>query len=169
MTLDELNGLDLNGFLACLGGVFEHSPWVAEKAYPGRPFRDRDALHAVLMQVVRQAGEAEQIALLRAHPDLAGKAARTGTLTADSTAEQAGAGLDNLTDSEFCRFHALNTAYTAKFGFPFILAVKGYDKTSILAAFERRLENSAEEERETAIEQVGRIARFRLDALLDAP
>ena len=169
MTLDELNGLDLIGFLACLGGVFEHSPWVAERAYSDRPFGDCDTLHGALMRAVRRASEAEQIALLRAHPDLAGKAARAGTLTADSTAEQAGAALDKLTDSEFDRFHALNTAYTARFGFPFILAVKGHDKTSILAAFERRLENSAEEERETAIEQVGRIARFRLDALLDAP
>ena len=167
MTLEELNGLDPAGFVARLGGVFEHSPWVAEWAYAGRPFQDLDALHAALMQVVQEAGQETQIALLRAHPDLAGKAARAGALTADSTVEQAGAGLDQLTDREFDRFHALNAAYTDKFGFPFILAVKGHDKTSVLAAFERRLGNSPEEECQTAVEQVGRIARFRLDALLE--
>ncbi len=169
MTLEELNRLDLAGFVSQLGDVFEHSPWVAERGFGARPFIDVDALLNALVGVVKEADPAEQTALLRAHPDLAGKAARAGELTDHSTAEQVGAGLDALTYDEYERFHARNTAYLEKFGFPFILAVKGHDKNSILAAFERRLENTMAEERETALAQVAKIARFRLDALLEAP
>lgn len=112
------------------------------------------------------ADAARQLALLRAHPDLAGKAARAGALTEHSTAEQAGAGLDRLSDAEYERFHALNDAYQQTFGFPFIIAVKGHTKDTILAAFAERLENSEAKERATALAQVARIARFRLDEML---
>ena len=168
MTLEELSGLGLAGFVRQLGDVFEHSPWVAERGFGGRPFADADSLLDALVKVVQEANPAEQTALLRAHPDLAGKLALTGELTVHSVAEQAGAGLDRLTPDEYERFHALNAAYRDKFDFPFILAVKGHDKASILAAFEQRLENTMAEERETALAQVARMARFRLEALLEA-
>lgn len=169
MILEELNGLDRAGFVRLLGDVFEHSPWVAERGSGARPFADVGALLAALVKVVEEADPAEQTALLRAHPDLAGKVALAEELTIRSTAEQAGAGLDQLTQDEYERFHTLNAAYLDKFDFPFILAVKGHDKASILAAFGRRLENTMAEERETALAQVARIARFRIEALLEAP
>ena len=168
MTFDELNTLDKAGFIRVLGAVFEDSPWVAAGAFENCPFADLSALHAGMVEIVRRADDDKQLSLLRAHPDLAGKAARAGTLTVHSTAEQSGAGLDRLTDGEFERFHALNSAYVGKFGFPFILAVKGHDKTSILEAFERRLKNSAVDERRTALEQVARIAALRLEGMLEA-
>ncbi len=119
-----------------------------------------------MVVAVDAADTARQLALLRAHPDLAGKAARAGALTAHSTAEQAGAGLDRLSDAEYARFHALNDAYQKTFGFPFIIAVKGHTRETILAAFAERLENSEAMERTTALAQVARIARIRLDAML---
>ncbi len=166
MTLEELNEFDQVGFARALGSVFEHSPWVAERGFAARPFESTEALAAALVNVVDEADVAEQTSLLRAHPDLAGKAARAGTMTDHSTVEQAGAGLDRLSDAEYERFHALNAAYREKFGFPFILAVKGHDKASILAAFERRLGHTIEVERETALTQVAKIAQFRLEAML---
>jgi 2-oxo-4-hydroxy-4-carboxy-5-ureidoimidazoline decarboxylase len=139
--------------------LFEHSPWVEARA-DARP-RSGDR-HADLMAAVRGASTEEQLALIRAHPELAGKAAVDGTLTRASAAEQAGAGLDRLTQAEFDRFHALNAAYREKFGFPFIICVRLTDKAGILAAMERRLVNDRDSEIATAIEQIGEIVRLRL-------
>ena len=154
--------MDRAGFMAAFGAIFEHSPWVAEGAWEAAPFETLGALHDAMMRVCRAAPRERRLGLIRAHPDLAGKAAVAGAMTAESTAEQAGAGLDRLTSKEFVRFMDLNESYRAKFGFPFVLAVKGHDKTSILAAFVERLENSEEAEFERAIEEIGKIARIRL-------
>jgi OHCU decarboxylase len=163
---DRLNALDHAGFLALAGPVFEHSPWVAERAWATRPFDGIDGLHRAMMRVVTTAAADEQLALLRAHPDLAGKAARAGAMTADSVREQAGAGLDRMSDEEYARFDRLNTAYRDKFGFPFIVAVKRHTKESILAAYETRLRNDRAAEMATALAEVGLITRLRLEALL---
>ena len=146
-------------FIDRYGGLFEHSPWVVERAAERLPLPD---LHAGLMQVVHDATTEEQLALIRAHPELAGKAAIDGSLTHTSAAEQASAGLDRLTPAEFERFHALNAAYREKFGFPFIICVRLTDKAGILAAMERRLANDRGTEIATAIEQIGEIVRLRL-------
>ena len=135
--------------------LFEHSPWVEERA--------ASRSHADLMGAVHAATRDEQLALIRAHPELAGKAAIDGTLTEASAAEQASARLDRLTRAEFDRFHALNTAYAQKFDFPFLICVRLTDKAGILAAMERRLENDRETEIRTAIEQIGEIVRLRLE------
>ncbi len=161
-----LNAFPKPEFVAALGGIFEHAPWVAEGVWPERPFASPDTLHRAMCAVVAAAGPEAQLALIRAHPDLAGKAALA--MTAASSAEQAGAGLDRLTEEEYGRFHTLNDLYRARFGFPFILAVKGHTKTSILAAFESRLPNTPECERERALAEIYRIARFRLEALTGA-
>ncbi|WP_426238803.1 2-oxo-4-hydroxy-4-carboxy-5-ureidoimidazoline decarboxylase [Pararhizobium sp. DWP1-1-3] len=155
-------------FVARFGGIFEHSPWVAERAFDAAPdiSLTSDAVHEALVAPFRDASHAERLAVLRAHPDLAGKLAIAGGLTEDSKAEQAGAGLDRLSAVEHARFKALNTAYTEKFGFPFIIAVKGLNKDDILSAFERRIDNNLEEEFETASAQVEKIALLRLRSLL---
>lgn len=163
---DRLNALDHAGFLALVGPVFEHSPWIAERAWAARPFDGIEGLHRAMMQVVADASADERLALLHAHPDLAGKAARAGTLTADSTQEQAGAGLDRMSDAQYARFDRLNSAYRDKFGFPFIVAVRRHTRESILAAYEARLQNDRDAEMATALAEVGQIARFRLDTLL---
>ena len=156
-------------FIARFGGVFEHSPWIAERAFDnGRivsPLQ-ADAVHVAMCAEFAAAGREERLSVLRAHPDLAGKLAVAGKLTAESRSEQAGAGLDRLSPEEHARFTELNTAYMSKFGFPFIIAVKGHDRNSILAAFETRVDNDAETEFETACAQVERIAGFRIAALL---
>lgn len=161
-TLAALNALDRDGFTAALGDLYEHAPWVAARAWEARPFADASALARALAAVVEAASAEEQLALLRAHPDLAGKAAIMGELTPESRREQAGAGLDRLTPEEHARFTALNAAYRERFGFPFILAVKGADKAVILAAFEARLGNPPAAERATALAEVHKIAGFRL-------
>lgn len=166
-SLAELNNLDREAFTRTLGGIFEHSPWIPERAWDARPFGSLGHLHDAMVQVVKEARPEEQLVLIRAHPDLAGKAALAGGLTEHSKGEQAGAGLDRLTPEEYERFHALNTAYQEKFGFPFILAVKGHTKASILASFEERLPNDLETERERALLEIYRIARFRLEALVE--
>jgi 2-oxo-4-hydroxy-4-carboxy-5-ureidoimidazoline decarboxylase len=168
LTLAHMNQMSALQFRRALGGVFEHSPWVAERARAARPFASLEALHAAMVRVVRDASREEQLALLRAHPDLAGRAARAGNLSAASLTEQSGAGLDRLTDEEYERFGRLNAGYREKFGFPFIVAVRQQDKTAILAAFERRLGNTAAEEIEAALAQVFAITRFRLDGLVKA-
>ena len=167
LPLSTLNSCADSEFVAALGAIFEHSPWVAEAVSGKRPFASIEALHAAMVSAVDDADEAVQLALIRAHPDLAGKAALAGELTAESTSEQKGAGLDRLTSEEFTRFHALNDAYKQKFGFPFILAVRGHDKHSILDAFERRLEHSQQEERAEALAQIARIGSFRLHDLIE--
>ena len=162
MTLAEVNALDEAAFVARFGALFEHSPWVVERAAALRPF---DELLGGLMSAVYRASPEEQLALIRAHPELAGKAAIDRTLTDASAAEQASAGLDRLTPAEYARFHALNHAYSARFGFPFIICVRLTDKAGILAAIEDRLQNDRAAEISTALGQIGEIVRLRLEAL----
>ena len=162
-TLDEVNAMPAAAFAAAFGDVAEHSPWVAERAAQARPFADREAMIAAFVAAMHAASAERQLALVCAHPDLAGKAAVAGELTEESHREQAGAGLDAMTGEEFDRFTELNRRYGEAFGFPFIFAVKGADKHQILAAFEARLANPRDAEFQTALEQVGRILRFRLE------
>jgi len=159
MNLADVNALDHAAFSAKFGDVAEHSPWVAEKAGAMRPFASRDSMIDAFSLAVLSAPHVEKLALIRAHPDLAAKA----RLTADSTREQKGAGLDTLSSNEFDRFMQLNELYKKKFGFPFIFAVKGATKHQILASFELRLNNSPEKEFETALAQISRIFRFRIE------
>ncbi|HEV8552899.1 MAG TPA: 2-oxo-4-hydroxy-4-carboxy-5-ureidoimidazoline decarboxylase [Casimicrobiaceae bacterium] len=168
MTLDELNARDRRGFVVALGGVFEDSPWVAEAAWPRHPFATLDALYRAMVDAVRGASEDTQLALIRAHPELAGKAAVRGQLTADSKAEQSGAGLTQCSPQELARLQELNRAYNTKFGFPFIIAVKGLDRAAIIARFAERLERDRATEFEEALQQIARIAWLRLEALVEA-
>ena len=163
VALAEVNHLDLTSFVALFGDVAEHSPWVAEHASHRRPFGDREAMVAAFTEAVLRAPRADQLALIRAHPDLAGRAAIAGDLTADSKREQAGAGLGSLTPEEFARFSDLNSLYKNQNGFPFIFAVKGATKHQILAAFEERVRNDHATELATALTQVCRIFRFRIE------
>ncbi|NKN35777.1 2-oxo-4-hydroxy-4-carboxy-5-ureidoimidazoline decarboxylase [Agrobacterium sp. a22-2] len=160
--------IDRNDFVARFGGVFEHSPFIAERAYDAgmidEPLTALD-IHDALCATFRTASDAERLGVLRAHPDLAGKLAIAGELTEDSRREQAGAGLDRLSPEEHARFSELNAAYVAKFEFPFIIAVKGLNKNDILSAFEARIDNTREAELATASAQVEKIARLRLEAL----
>jgi OHCU decarboxylase len=161
--------IDRADFLARFGGVLEHSPFIAARALDAGSVPEpltAAGVHAALTGVFRKASPDEQMGVLRAHPDLAGRLAIAGELTEDSRKEQAGAGLDRLSAEQHARFTALNTAYMDKFGFPFIIAVKGLTKDDILAAFETRVDNSAQEEFETAKTEVERIALLRLTALL---
>ena len=160
---------DKADFVARYGGVFEHSPWVAERAYDaglGDAQDSASGLHAALVQAFRAGSDEERLAVLRAHPDLAGRLAAAKRLTPESTAEQASAGLDALTDAEKQAFTELNDAYTRKFGFPFIIAVKGRNRREILDAFKRRIANGRDMEFETAAAQVERIALLRLKDIL---
>jgi 2-oxo-4-hydroxy-4-carboxy-5-ureidoimidazoline decarboxylase len=166
LTLADLNRMSAADFVAALGGIFEHSPWVAERALARWPFASLDSLHGAMVQAMWAAAEAEKLALLRAHPQLAGKEAEAGTLTAHSTSEQDSVGLTRLTPEEKAKIAALNAAYLAKHGFPFIIAVKLRSKREIFAAFEQRVRNPREIEFSTALSEVGRIARIRLEALL---
>lgn len=166
VSLETLNTCSDSDLVAALGAIFEHSPWVAEAVVGERPFASVAALHAAMVAAIDKAGREPQLELIRAHPDLAGKAALAGELTAESTSEQKGAGLDSLTPEEYERFHTLNDAYKARFGFPFILAVRGHDKHSILGAFERRQKHSPEEERAEALAQIAKIGEFRLYDLI---
>ncbi len=152
-------------FVALFGRVYEHSPWIAEAMFArgvGPEHESLDILAAAMRAIVEAGGEARQLALLKAHPDLAGKLAVAGDLTAESHGEQAGAGLDRCSPAEFARFQELNRLYTARFGFPFILAVRGKTRGEILAAFEARANNDAAHELRTALDQVHRIAYLRL-------
>lgn len=169
VSLDTLNTLDKAGFVAALGDIFEHSPWVAEAAFAARPFASLAALAAAMQDAVRNAGDEKQLVLINAHPDLAGKAARAGALTADSTAEQASVGLDRLPDDEYEKFHRLNDAYKAKFGIPFIVCVRRHSKDSILRQFELRLAHDQAGERATALGEIFRIVALRLDQRVQAP
>jgi OHCU decarboxylase len=166
ISIDTLQRLERDRFVALFGDVFEHAPWVAEAAYEAGPFASQGALHEAMVDAMRRAPRERQLALIRAHPDLAGRAAIAGALTASSSAEQASAGLDQCTPAEFERFRDLNAKYKQKFHFPFILAVKGRTRQEIFTAFEHRLNNSAEAEFEEALDQIARIARLRLDDLI---
>ena len=166
--LDELNSADRAAFVERLGNVFEHSPWVAEAVVARRPFASVDELHAAMCAAVRDAGSRMQLTLIRAHPELAGRAAIRGELTDASTREQRGAGLDQCSAEEFARLHALNDAYRQRFGFPFIIAVRGHDRHSIMQAMQLRLGNDRDAEVAEALRQIERIAALRLaDMLID--
>ena len=167
INIDQINQSSQARFVELLGAIFEHSPWVAELAYPERPFASRHQLHQLMAAAVRRAPEVQRMALLCHHPELAGREADAGTLTDDSKREQAGAGLDQCTAAELLTIKSLNQAYHAKFEFPFIIAVSGLDKFQIIAAMETRLGNSTALEFDTAIGEVEKIARIRIDALID--
>jgi 2-oxo-4-hydroxy-4-carboxy-5-ureidoimidazoline decarboxylase len=159
VTLAHLNTLDRDAFVDALGWIFEGSPWVAERAWTRRPFASAEALHQAMIDVVRQASGLEQLALLRAHPDL-GTRARISDV---STGEQRGAGLDRLGADEYGRLQRLNGEYRRRFGFPFLFAVKGSTKEDLMTALEARIGRSADEELTEALGQVYRIAAFRLE------
>ena len=167
LSLDELNRAAEADFVAHLGAIYEHSPWVAEQACAARPFAALDALARTMAEIVAAAPDARKLALLRAHPELAGKEAEAGTLTDDSKREQAGAGLDACSADELAQIGELNRAYRDKFGFPFIIAVSGLDKHRIIAAMRQRVDNSPADEFATALAEVDKIARIRLAALID--
>lgn len=166
MTLDDLNALDARGFARALDGIFEHSPWIAARTFDAGPFASIAALHDALLATVEYASADEQLALVRAHPELAGKAAIAGELTPSSTSEQASAGLDACTPEEFEQLGALNRRYRERFGFPFVIAVRGLDRRQVIAALARRVTQARDVEFREALAQIGRIARLRLDALL---
>ena len=168
VALGSLNAADETAFVAALGEVYEHAPWVAQAVWRQRPFATLAALHAAMMAAVRATPAEQRLALIKGHPDLAGKAARAGAMTADSQAEQASAGLERLSEAEFTQFHRLNGAYREKFGIPFIICARRHSKDSILKQFERRLQNSMAEETETALGEIFRIAALRLDQRLEA-
>jgi 2-oxo-4-hydroxy-4-carboxy-5-ureidoimidazoline decarboxylase len=163
-----VNELDRDAFVERFGAVFEHSPWVAEAAWDARPFADLDGLHAALVAAMRAAPRARQLALIRAHPDLAGRAAVAGELTAASRSEQAGAGLGRLTPEEHAALTAANARYADRFGFPFVICVRGHTKETILAALAARVERPPEAEFETALDEIAAIARVRLESLVGA-
>lgn len=158
-AIETVNAMTPRAFIGAFGDIAEHSPWVAREAETSRPFRDREQMIRAFETALSAANGDAQLALLRAHPDLATRA----RLTADSTREQAGAGLDQLSAAEFARFTALNERYKARFAFPFIFAVKGATKHMILDSFEARVNNGLDQEFTTALQQVCRIFRFRLE------
>lgn len=161
----DVNALDRAAFVARFGGIFENSPWVAERAWAARPFADVAGLHGAMVRAMRASGAADKTALLRAHPELAGREAKEGRLTADSTGEQKSAGLDRLAPEEMRRLSELNAAYRAKFGFPFIIAVRARTKDEIFAEFARRLARTPGEELEAALGEVEIITRIRLERM----
>jgi 2-oxo-4-hydroxy-4-carboxy-5-ureidoimidazoline decarboxylase len=169
VTLAELNRLGAAAFVEQLGAVFEHSPWVASRAYDRKPFGSVAELHQAMMTAVRAAPAPEQLALVRAHPELAGAEAKEGTLTAHSSGEQARLGLTALSKAEFRRIGELNRRYREKFGFPCIIALKLHaSRDSVLGEMERRLANDAQAELRAALEQIGHITLGRLDRMFGA-
>lgn len=166
-SLAQLNSADRTLFVATLGQLFEHSPWVAAETWPRRPFADADALHAALCTTMRAAPRARQLALIRAHPDLAGRLARQNQLTPESTREQASAGLDRLTDAELAAFTRLNDTYKARFGFPFIICARLNAKSAIFDAMQTRITNPPDTEFATALGEIEKIARLRLLDVLE--
>jgi allantoate deiminase/N-carbamoyl-L-amino-acid hydrolase len=169
IPLASLNAATEAQFVAALGGIFEHSPWVAQRAAAARPFASKLQLRQAMCEVVARASADEQLALIRAHPELAGRAAIRGELTAESAGEQQRAGLSSCTPDELARLQWLNSAYAKKFGWPFILAVKGHNPASVIAALEWRMSQGAEDEQATSLDQIGRIAGFRLAEQVEEP
>ncbi len=165
--LSNLNALPAADFISLLGGVHEHSPWVAEAVASQRPFADRDDLIAAMRAVVEAASDERKLTLIRAHPDLAGKLARAGALTEESKREQAGLGLDRLTDEEFEVFTDFNERYRERFGFPFIICARLTTKQGVLDAFAKRIGQSCEEEMRTALQEIHHIARLRMLDLVE--
>lgn len=162
LDLVHLNGLDRDEFTRELGFVFEGPPWIVERAWDDRPFASVEQLHAALVRVMEAAPAEQQVALIRAHPDLVGRAALAGTLTPESTGEQAAAGLNNLSAEDIAAFNDLNARYHARFGFPFVICARENKKASILAGFAERLTHSRDEEIAAALREVAKIARLRL-------
>ena len=169
ITLEALNTLPVDEFTSVLGTIFEHSPWVAQRAAAARPFSSRLGLLDAMRAVVQAAPIDEQLGLIRAHPQLGARGRKRLELTEASAHEQRRAGLDACTDEEFAQLLLLNTAYVEKFAFPFILAVRGHDPDSILAAMSNRLNNDVEAERHTALTQIGLIGGYRLADLVASP
>ncbi len=165
-TLQQLNSLSRDEFVRVVGPVFEHSPWIAEATWTNRPFADVASLHRALCQTVAGAGEAKQLALIRAHPDLVGRLGLAGALTKESTGEQASAGLDKLSPEEIALFQTSNAAYQEKFGFPFVICARLNKKEAILNGFRVRLNHPREQEIQTALEEIGKIAYLRLKDLV---
>jgi len=168
VDMATINAMDRAAFGVKFGGICEKSPWVTEEAWERRPFASPDEMHAAMVAVAKTAPATRQLALLQAHPDLAGKEAQAGTMTASSVAEQAGAGLNALPPPEFAELSNLNAAYKAKFGFPFIIAVRMYTKEGIFFEFKRRLQNDTQTEFANDLQNVYIITRLRLNKLLDA-
>ncbi|HMD61626.1 MAG TPA: 2-oxo-4-hydroxy-4-carboxy-5-ureidoimidazoline decarboxylase [Opitutaceae bacterium] len=162
-SLADLNSCDRGAFVAALGHLFEHSPWVADETFEKRPFKDRESLHGALCATMASATAERQLALVRAHPDLAGRLAKAGGLTRSSSREQSAAGLDRLTASEEEEIGRLNAAYAARFGFPFVICARLNAKDAILAAMRSRVRNTPEAELSTALGEIAKIARLRLN------
>jgi 2-oxo-4-hydroxy-4-carboxy-5-ureidoimidazoline decarboxylase len=167
LDIQTVNRMDREAFVRAFGGIFEHSPWIAERAWNARPFASPEALHAAMVDVMRAAAPQEQGRLLNAHPELAGKEARQRAMTQDSTVEQGSAGLIRLDAGDFARFDRLNAAYREKFGFPFIIAVRGRTKPEIVAAFEQRLANEPGTELDAALVEIAAITRMRMEKLVE--
>lgn len=161
-SLAELNDLDRAGFTVALGHLFEHSPWVAEETWPRRPFRDAAHLHAELCATLRGAMAERQLRLIRAHPDLAGPLARQNRLTAESSREQASAGLDRMGVDDMAIFQEFNDAYRARFGFPFVICARPHDRLAIMGEMQARLKETPEMEFATALREIEKIAWLRL-------
>jgi len=161
-SIADLNQMSQEQFVVLLGAVFEDTPAIAQQAWQQRPFADVNDLHQKMVKVVQAMTAADQLALIQAHPDLGSKA----KMAEASVQEQAGVGLDRLTPDEYDRFQTLNQAYKTKFGFPFIIAVKNHTKTTILEAFDRRLQNTIPAEKQQALTEIIAIAQFRLHALI---
>jgi 2-oxo-4-hydroxy-4-carboxy-5-ureidoimidazoline decarboxylase len=168
MNLSDLNRLSHADFTTALAGIFEHSPWIPQSTWPRRPFASVDELHAALCATLAAADLDAKLTLIRAHPELAGKLALRGELTDASLREQSGAGLDQCSPEEYARLTELNAAYNARFGFPFILAVRGHTRDSIIANMATRIGNQREVEIATALAQIERIAGFRVRDLIES-
>ena len=169
IALERLNSISARDFVAALASIFEHSPWVPERVAALRPFDSAIALHKAMCEAVLQAEDGLQLALIRAHPELAGRAALAGELTSASTSEQKAAGLSALTQAQLARLKSLNAEYVGRFGFPFVLAVKGHTPDSVIATLAERVCHDAHEERSVAIREICRIAFYRLSDLVDEP
>lgn len=167
ISLASLNQYSKDQFIESLGGIFEHSPWVADLIYEDRPFETIAQLQQTMIEAVQHSPEFQRMALICNHPELAGKEAAAGTLTEDSRQEQSRAGLDQCTTADLAQLQSLNLAYRKKFEFPFVIAVTGLNKDQIIAALESRLKNSFNVEFDTSIAEIGKIGTIRLNALID--
>ena len=168
LTLEKLNHLSHDAFIDLLGSIYEHSVWVAKKAYEQRPFDSIDSLQKIMLDIVQTSTIDDRLTLIRNHPELAGKEADEGTLTADSQKEQSSAGLNQCSAEELKHIRDLNKGYLDKFGFPFVIAVSGLNKHQVIAAMQMRMANDYDTEFSTSINEIGKIARIRLDALFNA-
>ncbi len=169
VTLQTINQFDQQHFVEALSSLFEGPPWMVEQAWQARPFQGQTQLHQALCEVMYKAPVAQQVALIQAHPDLVGRAALAGTLTPASSSEQAAAGLDRLSAEEISTFTQYNQRYQECFGFPFVICARENKKESILAGFATRMDNTREQEIETALGEIAKICWFRLqDLLVDA-